>query len=202
MAPNAAKPTAVMARPIHCRRPRLKSEKPLREHREKHQSAGDHRLYDRELDKRERSNVKQPRHGRTNPSDRPRLAGKQSTRAAKRMAPVDRRCRNRAPVAQQASRVGHQRTDRREGETEEHEYLDSERAELLGVALRQSVTPARFTSVFGGGWTASSLSVVSAPRMIRRCEALTTVLRPGLAPEAKRQPRLVPRTVDPRRRQA
>ncbi len=71
---------------------KVKTEEPLGNHCEEHQSPRGDRLHNRQLDERERADMKHPRYDRSDAPDRPPLRGKQAPGAAKRMATIDWRC--------------------------------------------------------------------------------------------------------------
>ncbi len=81
------------------------SEVSLGEHGEQDESAGQHRLGQRQREQRQRRDVRDERDDGDGPPDGPPLRVKEIDRAAQRMAGVDVRCRDGPPVLEEEAQV-------------------------------------------------------------------------------------------------
>jgi hypothetical protein len=99
----------------------MEAEEAFGEHGEEHEPAGYDRLDDRELQERERPDVKDPRGDGGGPADRPPLRGEQAAGAAQGVTWIDVGRLHRPALAQQEARVRHDRTGERQEQPEEHD---------------------------------------------------------------------------------
>jgi hypothetical protein len=103
----------VIITPTHWRRP-------LGDHGEEDEPAGEDCLHDRQRRERERADVKAPGEDRHDPPDREPPGAEEIGGGAQRMAYADRRSENRAAVLEQEGDVGAQRRSEGQEQAQDH----------------------------------------------------------------------------------